>query len=140
MLLSIGVVVLALGLVLALASAAQVHLERKRLYDLADQLSLAVADDMDHSTYYARQAAGAPADVVLTDDDVSTGITTYLGDHPGAADGLAGVQVVQAAAVDGGRTAHVALRVRVRPVLLTWATLGWSDGITVDADADARAD
>jgi hypothetical protein len=140
LLLSIGVVVIALGLVLALASAAQVHLERKRLYDLADQLSLSVADDMDRPTYYARQLAGDPADVMLTDDDVRSGVLDYLHDHPEAANGLHDVQVVEASAVDGGRTARVVLQARARPALVSWATLGRSGGITVTADAQARAD
>jgi hypothetical protein len=140
LLLTIGFVVVALGLVLTLACAAQVHLERKRLYDLSDQLSLSVADNMDHTTYYERQLAGDPVDVVLADDDVRSGVAAYLRDHPSAAHGLTGVSVVDATATDGGLTAHVQLEVRARPALLTWATLGWSGGIRITAESDASAD
>lgn len=140
LLLTIGVVVLALGLVLALASAAQVHLERKRLFDVADEVALAVSDDMDRAAYYARTASGAPAQVVLTDGAVRDGVQSYLAAHPETLDGLQGVRVVRADATDGGRTVHVALEARARPVLLSWATLGRTGGVAVDADAAARAD
>lgn len=140
LLLTIAVVVVALGLVLALASAAQVHLERKRLYDLADQVALAASDDMSRDAYYAQTAQGGPAVVHVSDADVADGVARYLAEHPAALNGLQGVRVQVARATDGGRVAHVVLTARARPVLLAWATLGRSGGVTVTADADARAD
>lgn len=139
MLLTIGVVVLALALVLAVASASSVHLERKRLYDAADQIALDAADRLDETTYFARQQGGLAPAVVISDDDVRDAVSDVLADAPELLDGYQEVTVVDASTPDG-RTAEVVLRARVRPTLLTWATAGLSGGVEVTADARARAD
>ncbi|MGC5168532.1 pilus assembly protein TadG-related protein [Luteimicrobium sp. DT211] len=139
MLLTIGVVVLALGLILAVASASSVHLERKRLYDAADQIALDAADRLDRGAYFASQGGGAAPALVLSDADVQDAVTAVLGDSPELVAGYQEVRVVSASTPDG-RTAEVVLRARVRPALLTWATAGFSGGVVVTADARARAD
>jgi len=139
MLLTIGVVVLALGLVLAVASASSVHLERKRLYDAADQIALDAADRLDQDLYFRSQDAGVAPTILLSDDQVRDAVTAVLTDSPELLAGYQEVQVVGASTPDG-RTAEVVLRARVRPALLTWATAGFSGGVVVTADARARAD
>jgi len=139
MLLTIGVVLLALGLVLAVASASSVHLERKRLYDAADQIALDAADRLDQDLYFQRQQEGLPPAVVLSDAQVRDAVTAVLTDSPELFAGYQEVRVVSASTPDG-RTAEVVLRARVRPTLLTWATAGFSGGVIVSAEARARAD
>ncbi|MFC8731550.1 hypothetical protein ACFT5B_03730 [Luteimicrobium sp. NPDC057192] len=139
MLLTIGVVVLALGLVLAVASASSVHLERKRLYDAADQIALDAADRLDQDLYFQSRRGGVAPTIVLSDAQVSDAVTAVLTDSPELVAGYQEVHVVSASTPDG-RTAEVVLRARVRPTLLTWATAGFSGGVVVTADARARAD
>ncbi|GMA26640.1 hypothetical protein GCM10025864_43990 [Luteimicrobium album] len=139
MLLTIGVVVLALALVFAVASASSVHLERKRLYDVADQIALDAADRLDRGLYYDRLDTGLTPQVVISDTDVQDAVDAVLADSPELVDGYEEVRVVDASTPDG-RTAEVVLRARVRPTLLTWATAAFSGGVVVTADARARAD
>jgi len=139
MLLTIGVVVLALALVFAVASASSVHLARKRLYDAADQIALDAADRLDRGLYFDRLDAGLTPQVVIADADVRDAVDDVLADTPELLEGYQEVRVVDASTPDG-RTAEVVLRARVRPTLLTWATAGFSGGVVVTADARARAD
>ncbi|WP_227994542.1 pilus assembly protein TadG-related protein [Luteimicrobium xylanilyticum] len=139
MLLTIGVVVLALALVFAVASASSVHLERKRLYDAADQIALDAADRLDRGRYFDQLDAGVTPQVVISDADVQAAVDAVLADSPELFDGYQEVRVVDAPTPDG-RTAEVVLRARVRPTLLTWATAASSGGVVVTADARARAD
>ena len=51
---------------------------------------------------------------------------------------LHGVTIVEASTPDG-RTADVRLAAMSRPVLISWVTQLWSDGIVVQAGSSARA-
>ena len=116
------------------------HLERKRLFDLADALALTAADSMTHETFYAggAQAPAPEAVLTLSDDEIRTDVQEYLARHADAAAGLHDVRVVDASTLDG-RTAHVELVALARPAMISWVTQLWSDGIIVRAESRARA-
>ncbi|MCB7136443.1 pilus assembly protein TadG-related protein [Cellulosimicrobium marinum] len=140
MLLTSAFVAFALLLVTVVVSATQVHLERKRLFDLADSLALTAADSMTHETFYVG-AASVPEEgavLTLTDADVRVEVATHLAQHPAALAGLTDVRVVDASTPDG-RTAEVVLTSRARPAMISWVTQLWSDGIIVRAESRARA-
>lgn len=139
-LLSIAFAALALLLVTAVVSATGVHLERKRLLGLADELALEAADAVDVAAFYRGEAppptrAGV---VPLTDADVRRAVHGYLTSHEGLTTGLEGLTVVEAVS-DDGRTARVTLAALARPALVSWVTAPWSDGIALRATASARA-
>lgn len=139
-LLSVVFGVLALLLVTAVVSATSIHLERKALLILADDLALRAANGIDLDAFY-RGHAGAPepgAVVPLTDAGVRSAAEGYLAAHPEAAVGLDGLQVSEAVTPDG-RTARVTLAAVARPALVSWVTAPWSDGIPVRATSSARA-
>ena len=140
MLLTTAFVAFALLLVTVVVSATEVHLERKRLYELADALALTAADSMTHETFYAGGAT-APVEggvLTLTDASIKSDVQEYLAQNPAALDGLHGVAVTEASTTDG-RTATVGLAARARPAMISWVTQAWSDGIIVRAESRARA-
>lgn len=140
MLLSIVFGVLALLLMTSVVSATSVHLERKRLLILADNLALEAADALDLDAFYRGQA-DAPrsgAVVPLTDAGVRQAVEAHLTEHPGVAAGLDTLLVIEAVTPDG-RTARVTLTAVARPVLVSWVTAPWSDGIALRATSSARA-
>ncbi len=139
-LLSLAFGALALLLVTAVVSATSVHLERKRLLGLADQVALEAADSLDLTAFY-RGRAPRPTEgavVPLTDADVRRAVEEYLTDHGHAAAGLDGLTVVEAVS-DDGRTARVTLGAVARPALVSWITAPWSDGISLQVTSSARA-
>lgn len=137
MLLSIAYGVLALLLVTAVVSATGIHLERKRLLALADLTALAAADAMDDPAYYAPAPRDAGDGLVrLTPDSVRAAVDDHLA-ASSSSTRLTDVTVVEATTTDG-RTAHVTLRAVAHPVLLSWATAPWSDGVVLQVTAGAR--
>ena len=82
MILTIGFVVVALLLITVVASAAGVHLERKRLLALADVLALEGADAVGDDRYYAPGAGPASPGCPLTDAAVRAAVDEYLRDNP----------------------------------------------------------
>ncbi|MCA5893405.1 hypothetical protein LEP48_08575 [Isoptericola sp. NEAU-Y5] len=140
MLLTVGMVAVALMIVAMVASATAVHLDRKQLYDLADVLSADAADAAPPGRQYAsgRQAEGGVAEVVLTDADVERSVVAYLAAHPGAAAGLDDLRLVEASSLDG-RTARVGLAATSHPALLRWFTDAFGGGFEVAATSSGRA-
>ncbi len=140
MILTIGFVVVALLLITVVASAAGVHLERKRLLGLADLLALEAADAVGDDRYFAPGAGQedpGTAGVPLTDASVRAAVDDYLRDNPSAAAGWDDFAVLSATTPDG-RSAQVHLGAVVRPVLVSWVLSPWSDGIALDAQSSAR--
>lgn len=109
--LTIGVVVFAVLLILVVASAAQVHLEHKRLVALADLLALEAADSIRDEMYYGEEG---DARIRVTDASVRDAVESYLAEHPGQTRGWRQVAVQEATAT-GARTARVSIVARVRP-------------------------
>lgn len=103
LLLTIFFCVLGLSIVLVVASATTLYLERKRLFTLADGAALAGAEAWQLDT--VRVDADRLA-FELADADVRAAASAYLGD---AASDLDEVELVRAA-TDDGRSATVTLR------------------------------
>jgi uncharacterized membrane protein len=103
LLLTIFYCVLGLAIVLVVASATTLYLERKRLLTLADGAALAGAEawQLDSVRVDADRLA-----FELDDADVQAAVSAYLGD---AASDLDDVELVRAAS-DDGRSATVTLR------------------------------
>ena len=140
MLLTSAFVAFALVLVTVVVSVTQVHLERKRLFDLADALALTAADSMTHETFYEGDARQPAGEGVLTLDDaqIRSDVQDHLARNGAATAGLHGFRVVRASTPDG-RTAEVAVVALARPTMINWVTQLWSDGIIIRAEARARA-
>ena len=136
MILSIGFVVVALLLITVVASAASVHLERKRLLALADVLALEGADAVGDDRYYA-PGAGRERSVPLTDAAVRAGIDQYLRDNPDATAQWDQFAVLSAGTPDG-RSAQVHLAAVTHPALVSWVLAPWRDGIALEAESTAR--
>lgn len=128
----------ALMLVAVVASATAVHLDRKRVHDLADLLAVDAAHAVAPGTFY--DGAGATPEkgavLSLTDAGVSTAVATYLEGHRVAAP--EGLTVVAAGSPDG-RSARVTLAAVSRPPLVGWFTDLFGGGVPVSATATARA-
>lgn len=140
LLLTSAFVAFALLLVTVVVSATEVHLERKRLYALADALALTAADSTTPETFYSGGAAPPVEGAVLTltDAGIRADVDDYLARNPAALAGLSEVVVTDASTGDG-RTASVGLAARARPAMISWVTGAWSDGIIVRAESRARA-
>lgn len=144
--LALGFTLVVLLLVTVVVSLTGIHLERKRLLDLADTLALAAADAMSDEVVYGPGASGSTLDaagagddtgLLLTDEAVAAAVADYITTHPQALDGLSDV-VVMAAESPDGRSARVVLSSRAQPALISPVTSLFSDGVTLTAQATAR--
>ncbi|GAA1404687.1 hypothetical protein GCM10009600_15180 [Oerskovia paurometabola] len=140
MLLTSAFVAFALLLVTVVVSATGVHLDRKRLLDVADAAALDAADSMSEDIFYEGRVPvpGEQAVLRLSDAEVRASVEEFVAAHPEMLDDLHAVTIVEASTPDG-RTAEVRLVGLSRPVLVTWVTQLWSDGILVRAESSARA-
>lgn len=140
MLLTAGVVAVALMVVAMVGSATAVHLDRKQLYDLADAMAADAADAMPPERFYSGEARAPDGTAVLTltDADVERSVLDYLAAHPEGAAGLDGLHLVEASSPDG-RTARVGVEARSHPPLVRWFTDAFGGGFTVAATSSARA-
>ncbi|GAA1711872.1 hypothetical protein GCM10009809_05140 [Isoptericola hypogeus] len=140
MLLTAGVVAVALMIVGMVASATAVHLDRKRLYDVADALAADAADAMPPERFYAGRAPAPDetATPTLADADVEESVLDHLAAHPGTAAGLDGLRLVEATSPDG-RTARVGVVATSHPPLVRWFTDAFGGGFEIAATSSARA-
>lgn len=106
-LLVLGYAVLALAVVLVFTAASAVHLERKRLWALADAAAVGAADAVDREAYYGGGSSLATG-VPLTDDGVRSAVLDHLRTS-GAGAGFAHLRVGPATGTPDGRTAQVQL-------------------------------
>lgn len=138
MVLALGFTVVLLLLVSVVVSLTGIQLERKRLVTLADNLALEAADSIDAASVYGVGGRGAGDGPRLTDAGVRDAVSEYLAENPGAVSGFEGVRVDVAETPDG-RSARVVLSSRARPTLISPVTELFADGVTLTADATARA-
>jgi hypothetical protein len=139
MLLTLGFLVVAILLVLVIAAATQVHLERMRLTHVADEVALDAADALDVDAYYGGEL-DAPADGSIV--SLSPGALTEIAeDRLGDAVERAGLPPTElvSAQTDDGFTATVTLRTVVHPLFGIDALLPFADGVTLTATSSARA-
>jgi len=139
MLLTLGFTVLALLLVLVVAAATQVHLQRMRLTHVADEIALDAADAMDLDDYYAGRV-GAPTDnaVVPLSPQLLADIAEQRVPSAAARAGLPPTALVSAITHDG-RSATVTVRTVVHPLFGIDALLPFANGVTLTATSSARA-
>lgn len=121
---------LALALVLVVAAASSLYLERKRLFTLADGAALVGAEAFELADVAV--IAGRPA-VELDPADVHRDVTTFLADHPHR--GFEGL-VLEHATTPDGDSARVTLSAIWRPPVVT---VFFPDGVRIEATATARA-
>jgi uncharacterized membrane protein len=138
--LAIAYALIAFALVVVVVDISAVHLQRQRLFALADAAALDAADALDQSRFYREGAQTAPgnATVPLTDQTVRSSVERYLV----AASPLArveGVAVDEPTGAPDGVTAEVTLVGRATLPLFSFAAARWSDGVPLRATARARA-
>lgn len=138
-LLTLGFAIFAILLILVVASATQLQLQRTRLTQMADELAIDAADAMDVPAYYAGNAE-RPTDraaVDLAEASMKTVVDAHVAEyaHRFRLDDA----VVVAVASPDGKTAVVAVAVVVQPLFGLEALLPWADGITLTATSSARA-
>lgn len=132
-LLVLGYAVLAVVLLLVVATASGVHLERKRLLSLADAAASDAADAVDLGAYY-RGDGGLADGPPLTDAGVRAAVLEHVGRAPGGADVVVGA----ATGTPDGRTAEAQLATRV-PLPVLSALPGLRLRASVDVVVTARA-
>lgn len=136
-LLSIGFGLLALTLVLVVAAASSLYLERKQLLALADGAAADAADAIDYELYYG--AAAAAEGLPLSTASVRGSVEEYLGSSA-AARSFRGLSVGSGTGTTDGRTAQVVLSAVARPAVVPWVLVPWSDGFAITVTSSARAD
>ncbi len=137
--LSIGYVAVALLLVLVVAAATAVQLDRKRLQSLADTAALDAADALAEEVYYVDLRSGDSLEAVpLASASVASTVDAHLAQQPGAAR-LPGLQVASAGVVSDGQepTAVVVLRARSAPLLPAAVAGRWAAGVPLEVRAEA---
>lgn len=139
LLLTLGFTVIALLLVLVVAAATQVHLQRMRLTHVADEVALDAADALDLDAYYSGDVP-APTDdhaITLAADAVEETARERV-DAAAARANLPPTVVVEATTPDGF-TATVTVQTLVHPLFGIDALLPFADGVTLTATSSARA-
>lgn len=132
----IGYVLVALLMVVVVIDVTAVHLQRGRLYALADAAALDAADALDPAGFYAE---GADRRVVpVTDAGVRRSVAAYLN---GAPTRLADVKVAAPTGrdEDAGEGVQVTLTATARLPLVDSVVGRWAGGVPLTATARARA-
>ncbi|MCL2594349.1 MAG: hypothetical protein FWD83_02330 [Promicromonosporaceae bacterium] len=125
LLLSLGLTVLGLLLVAVTASAATVHLDHKRLHNLADLLATAVLAEISPFD-----------DAPLPDVEVRLAVEAELVTYPSTARTLTNLQVFRAEQTDAF-TVTLTLTATSHPPLLAWFTTPTDTGFPIEATATA---
>lgn len=121
---------LALALVLIVAAASSLYLERKRLFTLADDAALVGAESFDLNSVTFTGHGPRP---VLQPAQVHAAVTSYLSGNP--VDTFEGLVVEQATTVDGKSATVTVSAVWHPPVVTVFVP----DGLRIDATAVARS-
>ena len=135
-LLSLVFALVAAMLVLVVVSASAVHLQRKRLFAVADAAAADAADAVDERRYYAEGGVAGDGSVPLTDAGVRSSVAAYLA----AADpGLAGLAVEPGTGTPDGRTAEVVLTARLVPPFAAFVPGPFAGGVRAQVTSRATA-
>lgn len=133
--LSIALFAVAAALVLVVAAASAVHLDRKSLMAVADGAAVAAADAIHLGTYYTDEAATGQRRVPLTDETVRQAVADYLATAP-VAQRLGEVRIGVPTGSPDGHTAEVTLVAVSHPPFTPWSP-GGSGGIELSVTARA---
>ncbi len=134
-LLAIAYATIALALVLTVVSASAVHLERKRLLEVADAAALDAADEIAEELYFPGGAE--PGSVPVTDRSVRAAVDAHL-EARGARAEFDDLVVDPATGTPDGQTAVVTLHATVEPPLIGWAMDAFTDGVPLRVTSRAR--
>jgi hypothetical protein len=121
---------IALALVLVVAAATDLYLERKRLFTLADGAALVGAESFRLDEVRADPTGVRP---LLRDDEVRAAVDEYLADEP--ADGFRDLRLVEASTPDGRSAAVTVSATWEPPVPLPFLP----DGVRLRTTATARS-
>jgi uncharacterized membrane protein len=140
--LMIAYALIALTLVVVVVDLTAVHLQRQRLFAVADAAALDAADALDRSRFYREGSRTSTSDtsaaVPLTDQTVRTSAENYLVAavaHTGVLDAA----VDEPTGTPDGVTAEVTVVGTADLPLFSFAVERWSDGVPIRATARARA-
>ncbi|WP_205709631.1 pilus assembly protein TadG-related protein [Kineococcus siccus] len=135
-LLSLVFALVAVLLVLVVVSASAVHLQRKRLYAVADAAAADAADAVDERRYYAQGGGLLDGAVPLTDASVRASVAAYLATADPAVRGLA---VDPATGTPDGRTAEVVLTANLQPPFAAFVPAAFAGGVPARVTSRATA-
>ncbi len=124
-----GFVAIALALILVVAGASSLYLERKRLYTIADAAALAAAQSFPLDSVEVDPGGGVTP--VLPPEAVEDAVRDYLGGLPAGMEGLA----VEEATSPDGTSAQVTLSAVWRPPL---ASPLLPEGVRISVTSVAR--
>jgi len=135
MLLSIVYGLVTLALVLVVATVSHLHIERKRLWGVADALAAGAADAVDQDAWYR---SGGADGFVLSDASVMEAARTQLEAMPAAVTGSFADLTVTASSPDGEQV-EVTMSATARPPFVPWVLIPWRDGILIEVTSQAHA-
>lgn len=137
MVMSLGFMVIAILLIITATMVTALHLDRVRLWDLADETARAGASAIDVDAFYSASGGLRPGEVPISDSSVRGAAQDYLERVQHSFERVA----VAKAYTSDGRTAVVELRATSRPGLLGWlaAIGGPQDGVVLRVESSARA-
>jgi len=135
--LTLGLVALAMLVLLVVASATAVHIQRLRLTQLADEMALDAADSLDLPTYYAGDSP-LPAEVAAI-DVAQARMEAAVVQHLERRDGehLNGVRILSVTTPDGA-TAVNTISQTVHPLFPLEPLAPFADGIEIRVTGSAR--
>src|SRR5690625_480387 len=128
-LLSIGLLALILAAVLAIATAASVHLERKRLWNLAGTLALEISDAATYETQHGQ---------IVNSQFVAQRISARIAAPLSSQEIFDGLRVGSNTDAINSELVRIHLRSTYQPGTLPWMLIPWSDGIEIEAESTAN--
>jgi hypothetical protein len=137
LLLSLGFAVLGLMIVAMVVASTAVHLDRKRLLNLADIAAVEAAGSLDGTRLFGLEAT--PSYLPLTDARVAEAAAASVESNAVFGAGhMDQIRIVRATSSDGV-TAEVTLAAVTNPPLLGWFTDAFLGGIDLTAESHARS-
>jgi uncharacterized membrane protein len=140
----IAYALVALTLLVVIVDISAVHLQRNRLFSIADAAAVDAADALDRQSFYRRPSSrretvdNEAAPVPISDATVRTSVDAYLR-RAGPEARLDALAVDQPTGTADGVTAEVTVVGRARLPLFSFVVARWARGVPIRATARARA-
>ncbi|ROR73721.1 glycosyltransferase [Bogoriella caseilytica] len=133
--LTMGLMAIAAGLILVVASVSALHIEHKRLLALADSAAVAAADALDESYFEVRGA-----ELPLSDASVLAAVEEHLAAQPPALlERFDHLTIVSPTGSPDGSSAQVSLGAVTSPAFLPFGLVPGREGFALEVTATARA-